>query len=169
MQGMKCQKGFSFVEILISIILVGLSITALVVASNSFTMANGAGADLSTAEFLIEQIRELTTLLPVADPMTTVWNSLGTEAGESTVAVYDDVDDFDGFDSTSLGAPIDANRNTLAELAAFSQVVTVVKVDQADFDQVVADTDTSPFARVTVVVSLNDREISSANWIRADY
>ena len=61
-------NGFSFVEILISIILVGLSITALVFASNSFTMANGAGADLSTAEFLIEQIRELTTLLPVLEP-----------------------------------------------------------------------------------------------------
>jgi type II secretory pathway pseudopilin PulG len=169
MRGAKRQKGFSFVEILISIILVGLSITALVVASNSFTMANGAGADLSTAEFLIEQIRELTTLLPVADPATTVWNSLGTEGGESSVALYNDVDDFDGFDSTSLGAPIDANRSTLAELAAFSQVVTVAKVNQADFDQVVADTNGSPFARVTVVVSLNGREISSASWIRANY
>lgn len=169
MRGTKHQKGFSFVEILISIILVGLSITALVVASNSFTMANGAGADLSTAEFLIEQIRELTTLLPVADPATTVWNSLGAEGGESTVAVYNDVDDFDGFDSTSLGAPIDANRNTLAELAAFNQVVTVDKVNQANFDQVVADNNGSPFARVTVVVSLNGREISSASWIRANY
>ena len=31
-------------------------------------MANVAGADLSTAEFLVEQIRELTTMLPVVDP-----------------------------------------------------------------------------------------------------
>ena len=169
MNSARCQKGFSFVEILISIILVGLSITALVIASNSFTMANGAGADLSTAEFLIEQIRELTTLLPLVDPTVTVWTTLGTEAGESGLAAYDDVDDFDGFDSSSLGAPIDANRNTLAGLSAFSQVVTVQKVNQADFTQVVSDVNGSPFARVTVVVSLNGKQISSASWIRADY
>jgi type II secretory pathway pseudopilin PulG len=169
MRDLRRQKGFSFVEILISVILVGLSITALVVASSSFTAANGAGADLSTAEFLIEQIRELTTLLPLVDPTTTLWNSLGTEAGESSLSVYDDVDDFDGFDSTSLGAPIDANRSTLPTLSAFSQVVTVEKVNQSDFTQVVADTNASPFARVTVVVTLNGREISSASWVRADY
>lgn len=164
-------NGFSFVEILISIILVGLSITALVFASNSFTMANGAGADLSTAEFLVEQIRELTTLLPVMDPAGTVatWTSLGPDAGESTVASYDDVDDLDGFNSTTLGAPIDAGKNTLSALAVFSQSVTVEKVNQSDFNQVVADTSTTPFVRVTVAVSLNGREISSASWIRANY
>jgi type II secretory pathway pseudopilin PulG len=169
MRDLRRQNGFSFIEILISVILVGLSITALVVASSSFTVANGAGADLSTAEFLIEQIRELTTLLPLVDPTTTVWNSLGAEGGESSLAAYDDVDDFDGFDSTSLGAPIDANRSTLPTLNAFSQSVTVQKVNQSDFTQVVSDLNGSPFARVTVVVSLNGREISSASWIRANF
>ena len=118
-------NGFSFVEILISIVLVGLSITALVFASNSFTMANGAGADLSTAEFLIEQIRELTTLLPV-----------------------------------------DANRNALNALAAFSQTVKVENVSQSDFNTVVGP-HASNFVRITVSVSLAGREISSASWIRA--
>jgi len=165
------ERGFSFVEILISIILVGLSITALVFASNSFTMANGAGADLSTAEFLVEQIRELTTLLPVMDPAITAdaWTSLGPGGDESTVGSYDDVDDFDGFDSATLGAPIDAGRNLLNELSAFSQVVTVERVSQSNFDQVVADSNASPFIRVTVRVELNDREITSASWIRANY
>ncbi len=164
-------SGFSFVEILISIILVGLSITALVFASNSFTMANGAGADLSTAEFLVEQIRELTTLLPVMDPASTAatWTSLGPDAGESTVVSYDDVDDFDGFNSTTVGAPIDAGKNTLTALAVFNQTVIVEKVNQSDFNQVVADTNTTSFVRITVAVSLNGREISSASWIRANY
>jgi hypothetical protein len=164
-------SGFSFIEILISIISVGLSITALVFASNSFTMANGAGADLSTAEFLVEQIRELTTLLPVMDPAGTVatWTSLGPDTGESSVVSYDDVDDFDGFNSTTLGAPIDAGKNAINDLAVFSQAVTVEKVNQSDFSQVVADFSTTSFVRVTVAVSLNGREISSASWIRANY
>jgi type II secretory pathway pseudopilin PulG len=163
-------KGFSFVEILISIILVGLSITALVVASNSFTQANGTGADISTAEFLIEQIRELTTLLPMLDPAITAatWTTLGSDAGE-TLATYDDVDDFDGFNSAALGAPIDAGRNPLNDLAAFTQSVTVERVSRLDFSQVVADSATSPFIRVTVRIDLSGREISSASWIRALY
>ena len=165
-------SGFSFIEILISIILVGLSITALVFASNSFTMANGAGADLSTAEFLVEQIRELTTLLPVMDPATTAaaWTSLGPDTGESSVASYDDIDDFDGFNSTTFGAPIDAGKTAINDLAVFSQAVIVEKVNQSDFSQVVADSSmTTSFVRVTVAVSLNGREISSASWIRANY
>lgn len=165
-------SGFSFVEILISIILVGLSITALVFASNSFTMANGAGADISTAEFLVEQIRELTTLLPVMDPAITFdeWTSLTAGADEPTVNDYDDVDDFNGFDSSTLGAPIDANRNLLTALSAFSQSVVVQKVSKGDFNLVKAANSTdTPFIRITVTVSLSGREITSASWIRANY
>ena len=169
MRASQYRKGFSFVEILISIMLVGLAITALVGANNSFTMANGTGADLSTAEFLIEQIRELTTLLPVVDPAVTTWTTLGPEPGETIVASYNDVDDFDGFDSTSLGAPIDTNRNTLPALASFSQSVTVEKVSQSDFNVTVADSNASPFAKITVSISRNNQTISSASWIRASY
>jgi len=157
-------KGFSFVEILISIMLVGLSITALVFASNNFTTANGAGADLSTAEFLIEQIRELTTLLPVVDPETTI-ATFGAESGESTVAAYDDIDDFN---NVTFSPPIDAGRSTLAALAAYSQSVTVTNVSQSDFDAVVGP-HASSFVKITVAVSLNGREISSASWVRANY
>lgn len=160
-------KGFSFVEILISIVLVGLSITALVFASNSFTMANGAGADLSTAEFLVEQIRELTTLLPVVDPDATTWTTLGPEADEPNLANYNDVDDFDGFNSS--GAPIDANRNALTALSAFTQSVVVQKVSQGDFNLVKADSFDTAFIRVTVTVSRSGQEITSASWIRANY
>ena len=71
--------------------------------------------------------------------------------------------------STSLGAPIDAGRNSLTELATFSQAVTVDRVSQSDFNQVVSDSNASPFVRVTVTVSLNGRELCSASWIRANY
>jgi prepilin-type N-terminal cleavage/methylation domain-containing protein len=163
MAAVRSRNGFTLVEVLIAIVLVGLSITALVVASNSFTMANGVGADLSTAEFLVEQIRELTTLLPVADPGSSSWTTFGHE--EATLAAYDDVDDFDG---ATFSPPINANRVALTDLAGFSQQVTVQNVSASNFDTVVADCSTA-FVRVTVNVLQNGQLISSASWIRTRY
>ena len=82
-------------------------------------------------------------MLPLVDPTVVNWTTLGPESGETNVAAYDDVDDFDGFDSSTLGAPINAQRTTLPDLAAFRQQVTVQKVNPANFDQTWADTSAS--------------------------
>jgi len=134
------KAGFSLIEVLVAIILVGLAIAALVAAGSSFTRANAAGAELSTAEFLIEQIREMTAMLP-----------------------YDDLDDFDG---ASFCPPVGAGGTVLNDFAAFTQKVTVENVSASDLQQVVGDSD---FIRVSVEVSLNSRPISSVSWIRTRY
>jgi prepilin-type N-terminal cleavage/methylation domain-containing protein len=166
-------RGFSLIEVLIATVLVGMAIAALVAANGSFSMANVAGADLSTAEFLVEQIRELTTMLPAADPDAATWTVLGLEAGESfdNPLTVDDVDDFDGFDSTSLGAPINAQRTKLTNLAAFSQQIVVQRVNPSNFDETWPDdhNPSSNFVRITVSILENGRPISSASWIRARY
>jgi prepilin-type N-terminal cleavage/methylation domain-containing protein len=165
-------KGFSLIEVLIATVLVGMAIAALVAANGSFSMANVAGADLSTAEFLVEQIRELTTMLSVVDPALPAGAAvtvLGPETGETGVTLYDDVDDFNFFDSASLGAPIDAQGNLLNNLAAFSQQVRVQKLNPSNFDDPWADDTVSNFVRVTVSILENGRPISSASWIRARY
>ena len=61
------RNGFTLLESLFAAMLIGLVIAALVASSGAFTMANAAAVDLSTAEFLTEEIRELTTGLPFAD------------------------------------------------------------------------------------------------------
>lgn len=162
-------RGFTLIEVLIATLLVGLSIAALVAANGSFTLANATGSDLSTAEFLAEQIRELTTMLPVADPDATTWTVLGPETGETSLNAYDDVDDFDGFNSASLSGPISAQKTTLAALSAFSQQVTVQKLNPSNFDEAWSDGSTSNFVRVTVIVLENGWQVSSASWIRAKY
>ncbi len=163
MQDTKYDSGFSLIEVLIAIMLVGLAVASLLAANTAFTKANGAGTDLSTAEFLTEQIRELTTLLPVIDPQTEV-SAFGPELGE-TLAAYDDLDDFDG---ANFSPPINADRNVLNEFAAFSQQVIVENVSASNFEQVVDD-HSSCFVRVTVRVYLNSRQISSVSWLRARY
>lgn len=158
----KYENGFSLIEVLIAVVLVGLAIASLVAANASFTKANGAGANLSTAEFLSEQIRELTTLLPVVDPQSGT-ATFGPE--ETNLAGYDDLDDFDG---AGFSPPINANREVLNDFAAFRQQVIVENVSSSNFEQVVGD-HTSSFVRVTVKVLLNSKQISSTSWIRARY
>ncbi|MHC4207710.1 MAG: type IV pilus modification PilV family protein [Planctomycetota bacterium] len=163
MRDTKYKSGFSLIEVLIAVLLVGVAIASLMAANGAFTKANGAGTDLSTAEFIIGQIRELAMLLPVIDPETEL-STFGPESGE-TLADYDDLDDFNG---ATFSPPISAERTPLNELAAFSQKITVENVNASDFEQVVAN-HSSSFVRVTVIVYLNSNQISSANWLRARY
>lgn len=143
--------------------LVGLAVAALVAANGALTNANGAGTNLSNAEFLIGEIAELTALLPVVDPATGV-STFGPETGE-VLATYDDLDDFDG---ANFSPPICAERAVLNSSAGFSQQITVENVSPTNFELVVPD-HFSDFVRVTVTVSLNGRQISSARWLRARY
>ena len=160
----KCERGFSLIEVLIGILLVGLAIASLVAASNAFTRANGAGVNLSTAEFLLEQIRELTAMVPVIDPQTED-ATFGPEGDESSLADYDDLDDFD---DKPFSPPISADRSPLNDFAAFTQEITVENVSASNFELVVND-HTSNFVRVTVRLFLNAEQISSTSWLRARY
>jgi len=136
-------NGFTLIEALFAILLVGLAIASLMGANTAFTRSNGAGAELSTAEFLLEQVKELTATLP-----------------------YDDLDDFAG--ASPFSPPISAGRASLDNFAAFTQQVTVQNVSASNFGLVVPDRSTA-FVRVTVRVLHNSAEISSASWIRARY
>lgn len=155
--------GFSLIEVLIAIILVGLAVAALVGANSALTDANGAGTDLTTAEFLIGEISELTALLPVIDPENGV-STFGPETGE-TLADYDDLDDFSG---ANFSPPINTQRAAINSAAGFSQQITVQNVSASNFEQVVSN-HTSDFVRVTVRIFSNSRLISSESWIRARY
>ena len=157
------QYGFTFIEVLMATILVGLAIASLMVANRAFTNANDVGTDLSTAEFLLEQIKELTALLPVVDPQTDI-TTFGPETGE-TLLSYDDLDDFDG---ASFSPPIGADRSSLTDYGTFSQQVIVENVSASNFEQVVGD-HSSYFVRVTVSVYQNSQLVTSASWLRARY
>jgi prepilin-type N-terminal cleavage/methylation domain-containing protein len=100
------KHGFTLIEVLIAILLVGLAIASLLVASGSFTKANAAATDLSTAEFLIEQVRE-----------------------RSISVNYDDLYDLEHF-----GTPISADGESLNDFAAFSEQITVENVSASNFE-----------------------------------
>jgi prepilin-type N-terminal cleavage/methylation domain-containing protein len=134
------KNGFTLIEILIAVVLIGLAVVSLVASSMSFTQANGFGTNLSTAEFLVQQVRELTAM-----------------------ADYSDLFSYDG---VSFNPPKGANNEVLVDFSEFTQYVTVDNVDDSDFESVVGD-HCSNFVRVTVDVRLNSRVLSSSSWVRA--
>ncbi|MCK4887637.1 MAG: type II secretion system protein [Planctomycetes bacterium] len=160
------KQGFTLVEVLVAIVIVGIALVSLIAANSSFTSTNDYGVKLSTSEFLIEQIREMTRLLPISDP------NGGTTFGpeESALADYDDLDDFDGSDGlgSEFSPPINSERVSLSDFSSFTQKVTIQYVSASDFQTVVND-GTTGFVRVTVAIFLNSKPITSASWIRATY
>jgi hypothetical protein len=91
--------------------------------------------------------------------------TFGAETGETTVAAYDDIDDFNG---KSFNPPVDVERVQMPEFAAYTQQVTVQNVTPADLT-VTAANHTTDLYRVTVAITKAGRTIASASWIRAKY
>ncbi len=158
----KCKLvwGFTLIEVLIVVVLLGLAMAAIVASNVAFTQATAQAAQLSTAEFLIEQIRELTALLPARDPQTSK-EVFGPE--EADIVSYDDIDDFDG---AVFNPVIDCQRRQLTGFSDYGQIVTVENVNASNFQQVVAD-HSSDFIRVTIKILYGNCEIMSTSWIRS--
>ena len=136
----KQSSGFTLIEALFAAMLLGLVVAALAAASGAFTMANGYGVDLSTAEFLIEEMRELTA----------------NENVDTLLASYD---------GQTFNPPKDISNLDMADFSEFSQQVEIDYVESGNF----ANTVTGPtdFVRLTVTVSKGGQPISSTSWIRA--
>ena len=132
--------GFSLIEAMVAVLLVGLVVTALMMSNGSLTKANAAGVNISTAEFLTEQMREYVAALPYAN--------LAALAAASPYS-----------------PPVDVNGNAMTQFASFSQQVTVQAVSPADLTTPQGGSD---FSRVTVSILFNGASINSATWIRSN-
>jgi len=157
---LKKTSGFTLIEVLISVVVLGIAIAAIIGSNGYFSMASATGADITTAEFLISQIEAITAVLPIRDEQSST-ASLGPE--EASVGLYDDVDDFD---SASFSPPIDSQGQSIEQLSRFSQQITVQNVNPSDFQQVVTD-HASDIIKVTVTILADGIEISSCSWLRS--
>jgi type II secretory pathway pseudopilin PulG len=142
--------GFTLVEVLLAVLLVGLAIAALTASNYAYTQANGAAVDMTTAEYLIEQIRELTAAKTV-----------------------DQIDSYGGSGTdwrAPINPPVDARGVSLG--TAFSTWSQQIRVEKLQPDLNTPYTAADPpavFYRVSVRALKNGREISSLSWIRARY
>ena len=133
--------GFSLIEVLVASVIIGIAIVGLLLSNGTLTQANGAGINISTAEFLSEEVKSRTA--PMA---------------------YDDLPGFAG----TYNPPQDVYGIGLTNFSTFSQQVTVENVSNSDFT-VVVGAGASDFLRITVTILQGGNQISSTHWIRADF
>ncbi len=166
--------GFTLIETSLATIIVGVGVLALVQSQQSFIKANAWSTHSATATYLANEIREMTRRMPRHDPVTGLYmqsvsgtptlTGWGPEPGETTVADFDDIDDFDGvtfafngtdgLDDGDLPGPIDAFGEIIPQinndgsaaidaqgvplpLQGWSQTVVVQKVLPTNYSTVV--------------------------------
>lgn len=159
--------GFTLIEASLATVIIGVGVLAMVDAQSSFIVSNQWSSHAATATFLANEIREMTRSLPKHDPVVGLYlesdgegghtlRGWGADAGETTLADFDDIDDFDGMVFTWIGTdgiedgdlpgPVNAFREIIPGLTidgqeteesmiGWSQTVIVRKVHPFDFSQ----------------------------------
>jgi len=169
------RAGFTLIETALATVIVGTGVLAMVAAQQAFHKQNYWSTHASIAERLGNEIREMTLNLPRHDPVTgtAFW---GTEANETWIGDFDDLDDFDGdgsglvFSAALENGPVNAHRQIIANMNGWAQVVTVHCVDPFNITSVQADGSTDMIV-VDVLVTYQGpqddepREMTRVSWI----
>lgn len=151
--------GFTLIEAALTTVIIGTGVLAIVAAQQAYHQKNDWAQRTGMGMLLANEIRELTLPLPIHDPITGPDN-LGPESGETSVALYDDLDDFAGVITNGRGAgvtispPINALRNEIPNMDGWSQHVMVENVLADNISSTfVQPLGTTDLYRVTVTVS----------------
>ncbi len=131
--------GFTLIETALATIIVGVGVLALVESQQGFIKANAWSSHSATATYLANEIREMTRRMPRHDPVTGLYSQTvsgtgtlygwGPEAGETTVADFDDVDDLDGLRFSFTGTDGLDDRDLPGPIDAFGQVIPQINSD----------------------------------------
>lgn len=113
-------RGFTLIEVIVATIIIGVGVSAIMLATGSSTELNGAGRDMAQATFLLEEIHERTV-------------------GQ----------DIDAVASGTYSPPIDAAGTELTGLSDWSQVVTAAWADPNSLSSVPPTDPEDPDYRAT--------------------
>jgi len=152
------RRGFTLIEASLAVTIVGTAILAMMQLFATCTQHNRAGASMTTALYLANNIQEAVADLPFNDPVGGKSN-FGKETGE-TLATFDDIDDFNGYSSTP---PIDSQRTPVPELSTYTQAIIVQAVDPNRLTLAASGTDA---VRVTVRILYDGAEVYQTSWVR---
>ena len=155
------RRGFTLIEALIASAIVGLGVTALLMASKSGTQVNAGAREITHAINLGQQIREWTLKLPFLDPETPD-NSPGPDGSEDP-QTSGDVDDLDDLMDVTYKPPRDARGQEISGMTDWSQKITL---SWRDPDEITEDDDEkSDMIYVEVEVSCGSRSVLTTGWL----
>ena len=153
--------GFSLIEVMVAAALMGVGVTAVMVAMRSGTEVNAAGADTTQACYLAQEIREWTLTLPFNDPDPGDQDNPPGPDGSDPQAFVDDLDDL--MDVT-YSPPRDAAGTGLTDLSDWSQQI-ILEWKNPDSLQTTMAAGTSDVVRVTVNICRNGRPVLNTGWL----
>jgi type II secretory pathway pseudopilin PulG len=157
-------RGFTLIEATLATIIVGTGVLAAVQLFGTCAQQNMHSAQATVAMSLANNVQEAMGGLAFYDPQFG-HATHGSESGES-LSNYDDLDDFN---NRTFNPPIDANRQSIPEMAKYSQVVTVRPVwpDQPSSNNNEASPSISNATytgAVRIRVRVMYRPVASAAW-----
>lgn len=166
----RSRGGFTLIEAALATIIIGVGVVSMMQLFAALTSQNAVSAQETSAMMLANNVVEAVAALPFNDPQTGT-RTFGPETGQ-VLATFDDIDDFDG---QSFNPPIDAMRQPIAALSAYSQVVSVVPVySNQPTNGPTAKTTYTGAVRVTVIIlhrppnHSTAGEIYRTSWLRMD-
>ena len=153
--------GFSLIEVMVAVVLVGIGVASVMVAMQSGTQVNAAGRDITQAIYLAQEVREWTLKLPFSD----------TDPGDADNPPGPDgsdpqtfVDDLDDLMNVTYSPPRDASSNAMGELGDWSQHIALSWRDPDDLVTEVA-AGSSDCIYVTVTIGRGGRDVLSTGWL----
>lgn len=160
------RRAFTLVETALAIVIIGTGVMALLQLLAAGTMVNAAGANLTTAVNLANNIHEISLGLPIQDP--TNKTPITKESGAPTT--YTRLWSMNG---DTYSPPLDVTRRPIAAYSNWSQSVTINTVDPTSVTSTRPNNNNidpnyppvNPTARLTVVVSYNGRVVYTTSWL----
>ena len=174
------RRGFTLIEAALTTVIIGTGVLAILAAQQAYHKKNDWAGRESTAMLLANELRELTMVLPMHDPLSGA-DSMGPETNENSITDYDDLDDFAGeVDENGIGSglvfspPVNALRAQIGDLEGWTQEIKVENVlpdnISSTFTQPLGTTD---LMRVTVTIKYRKPTsdvadtITSLTWLVA--
>jgi hypothetical protein len=166
--GHRSRAGFTLIETAVASVIVAMAVLSIVAAQQAYTRVGDVAQKSDLALSLANEVREITMNMPLVDPITGD-AVFGPEADETSVAYYDDLDDFAGpsVAGVTFDPPINALRQTIPNMAGWSQMVTAENVAASDIAGAAVTAGSTDLLRMTVVVSFNGTEYARLTWLSA--
>jgi type II secretory pathway pseudopilin PulG len=152
--------GFSLIEAVVAIAVVGFGVASLMVAMASGTQVNARSEEITQATFLAQQIREWTMTIPFYDQDEGDKDNPPGPDGTDPQTFVDDLDDLMG---VTYSPPRDGEGDPLSDMDGWSQTIEISPRRPDDIRSEV-QSGWSTVLYVEVTIRRDGREVLRTGW-----